>query len=106
MAPERIELTSGLGVEGLAPVATAQAVQGENAATSGDGKEREHLDRRPIRLATKAPDDEAPGEILGLSGDSLADQVPEHERERRQYPPEPDQNQDGGLASHRIDSLA
>ncbi len=28
MVPERIELTSGLGVEGLAPVATAQAVQG------------------------------------------------------------------------------
>jgi hypothetical protein len=100
VAPERIELTSSLGVEGLAPVSTSPAVQGQSAASSGEGKEREHNPRRRTR-----PADEEPAEILELSGNYTADEDREPEPERRQDQDQDHQNQDG-LAPHRLDSLA
>jgi hypothetical protein len=105
MAPERIELTSGLGVEGLAPVATAQAVHGQGTAGTGEKKEPGQGHRRP-----DPPADEVPVETVELSGDSMADQDhPEQECER-QIDPEQKQDRHVDFAPHRgshhIDSLA
>jgi hypothetical protein len=92
VAPERIELASGLGVEGLTPVSTGQALHGQSGTGSEERKRegRENKPRRPMVLV-----DETPAELSEFAGEWNADQ----ERE-----PDRDQNDDGAL--HRIDSLA
>jgi hypothetical protein len=103
MAPERIELTSGLGVEGPAPVSTAQGLHGQSTTSSGErssGEEkrqgRQNRPRRPM-----LPADEVPADLSELSSGQAADQESEPESERRQ-----DQEQNDVGARHRIDSLA
>jgi|SRR5579863_3131470 len=104
MASERIELTSGLGVEGLAPVSTAQGLHGQSTTSgersSGEGKRqgRRNRPRRPMPHA-----DESPADLSELSSEPALDQDQESEpeSERRQ-----DKEQNDVGAPHRIDSLA
>jgi hypothetical protein len=105
MASERIELTSGLDVEGPAPVPAAQAWHGQSTTSngersSGEGKRkgRQNRPRRPM-----LPAGESPADLSELSSEQIEDQDRKagSEPERRT-----DQEQNDNRQPHRIDSLA
>jgi hypothetical protein len=105
MAPERIELTLGLAVEGLTPDSTVQAWHGQNMTSSGErgSGQRKRREKKPPR--PMLPNDETPPDLSELSSLQAADQEREPESEpdleRRQG-----QEQNDIGAPHRIDSLA
>jgi hypothetical protein len=105
MAPERIELTSGLGVEGPAPVSTAQGLHGQSTTSSGErssGEEkRQRRHNRPPR--PMPPVDESPADLSKLSSEQALDQDRESEP-KSEWQQDQEQNDVG--SPHRIDSLA
>jgi hypothetical protein len=85
VTPARIELSSGLGVEGPAPMSTSQALYGQSTAssgeeTSGEGKRqgRQNRPRRPM-----LPVGETPADLSERSSDQALDQESEPESERQ-----------------------